>query len=104
MSTKFDALLEKLQNSSMKKVAVACAQDEPVLEAVRAARERKIADAILVGDEAKIRQIAASIQMDLSDFTIINDHRVMFNRQFFPSRIAIISHKRTKITKLIIEL
>lgn len=73
MSTKFDALLEKLQNSSMKKVAVACAQDEPVLEAVRAARERKIADAILVGDEAKIRQIAGSIQMDLSDFTIINE-------------------------------
>ncbi len=73
MSTNFDALLEKLNSCSMKKVAVACAQDEPVLEAVRAARERKIADAILVGDEPKIRQIAASIHMDLSDYEIIHE-------------------------------
>lgn len=73
MSTNFDVLLEKLKSCSMKKVAVACAQDEPVLEAVRAARERKIADAILVGDESKIRQIAASIHMDLSDYEIIHE-------------------------------
>ena len=34
----------------MKKVSVAVAQDSAVLEAVRAAKDRQIADAILVGD------------------------------------------------------
>ena len=32
-----------------------------------------IADAILVGDEAKIREIAAGLNMDLSDYEIINE-------------------------------
>ena len=61
----------------MKKIAVSVAQDEAVLEAVRAAKERGIADAILVGDESKIREIAASIQMDLSGFQIIDEPDVI---------------------------
>ncbi|MDE7403795.1 MAG: phosphate butyryltransferase, partial [Lachnospiraceae bacterium] len=48
------------------------AQDSAVLEAVKAAKERKIADAILVGNEKEIRDIAASLNMDLSGFEIIN--------------------------------
>lgn len=59
-------------NAAPKKVAVAVAQDSAVLEAVKAAKERKIADAILVGDEAKIKEIASSMNMDLSGFEIIN--------------------------------
>ena len=55
------------------KVSVAVAQDAPVLEAVKAAKERNIADAILVGDEAKIREVAASINMNLDGFEIINE-------------------------------
>ena len=54
------------------KVSVAVAQDSAVLEAVRAAKDRQIADAILVGDESKIRAIAADIQVDISDFEIVN--------------------------------
>ncbi|MDD3413287.1 MAG: phosphate butyryltransferase [Lachnospiraceae bacterium] len=69
----FDGLLAKVADCSLKKVAVAVAQDEPVLEAIRAAKERNIADAILVGDESKIREIAASINMDLSSYEIINE-------------------------------
>ena len=42
------------------------------MEAVRAAKDRQIADAILVGDESKIRAIAADIQVDISDFEIVN--------------------------------
>ena len=41
---------------SYEEVAVACAQDDAVLEAVKAAKERHIADAILVGDEARLEQ------------------------------------------------
>ena len=57
MITNFDGLISKVTECSKKIVAVACAQDDAVLEAVAAAKERGIADAILVGDEAKIREI-----------------------------------------------
>ena len=56
----------------MKKISVACAQDDAVLEAVKAAKERGLADAILVGDEAKIRTIARVLKMNLSGYEIIN--------------------------------
>lgn len=72
MSKTFSDLIAKVGECGMKKVAVAVAQDSAVLEAVQAAKERKIADAILVGDEAKIKEIAAEINIDLSDFEIIN--------------------------------
>lgn len=68
----FDALLEKVKACSTKKIAVAVAQDDAVLEAVQAAKERNIANAILVGDEDKIKEIAASLNMDLSDYEIID--------------------------------
>lgn len=73
MSKSFDDLLSKVSQCSKKKVAVACAQDDAVLEAVKAAKERNIADAILVGDEAKIREIAVQMNMDLTDYEIINE-------------------------------
>ncbi len=73
MSKSFGDLVEQVTKCEKKTVSVCCAQDDAVLEAVRAAKEKGIADAILVGDEAKIREIAASINMDLSDYKIINE-------------------------------
>ena len=73
MSKAFKDLLKKVAECDRKKVAVAAAADEPVLEAVQAAKKKDIADAILVGDEAKIREIAAKINMDLTEFEIINE-------------------------------
>ena len=73
MSKTFDDLLWKVNSCDMKKLSVAVAQDKAVLEAVKAAKERNIADAILVGDEAKIKEVAASINMDLSGYEIINE-------------------------------
>lgn len=72
MSKSFDDLLAKVAECPIKKVAVACAQDDAVLEAVQAAKERGIADAILVGDEEKIKEIAAKINIDLSQYEVIN--------------------------------
>jgi phosphate butyryltransferase len=72
MSKTFAYLIAKLNECGTKKVAVAVAQDSAVLEAVQAAKERKIADAILVGNEKEIRDIAAELGMDLSAFEIIN--------------------------------
>ncbi|MCR5789060.1 MAG: phosphate butyryltransferase [Lachnospiraceae bacterium] len=73
MSKTFDDLLKKLSTCPTKKVSVAAAQDQPILEAVAIAKKKGIADAILVGDEAKIREIASSIEMDLKGFEIINE-------------------------------
>lgn len=72
MSKTFDDLISKVSAFDMKKVSVAVAQDSAVLEAVKAAKERGIADAVLVGDESKIKAVAAEIGMDLSGFEIIH--------------------------------
>ena len=73
MGSKFEEIVEKVKTCGRKKVSVAVAQDEAVLEAVRAAKERGIADAILVGDETKIREIATKIGMNLDEYEIINE-------------------------------
>ena len=73
MSKGFDDLIKKVSECSKKKVAVAVAQDAPVLEAVKAAKEQGIADAILVGDEDKIKEVAASLNMDLAGFEIVDE-------------------------------
>lgn len=70
---RFDDIINKVNQCSMKKMAVAAAQDDAVLHAVWEAKKRGIADAVLVGDEAKIREIAASINMDLTGFEIIDE-------------------------------
>ena len=73
MNMGFDGLISKVKEVEMKTVAVAVAEDDAVLEAVQAAKERGIANAILVGDEAKIREIGASLNMNMDDFRIINE-------------------------------
>lgn len=72
MTKSFNDILEMVKKCPTKKVSVAVAQDDAVLEAVKAAKERGIADSILVGDEDKIREIAASLNMNLDDFEIID--------------------------------
>ena len=72
MAKTYDDLLAKVAACPVKKVAVACAQDDAVLEAVKAAKERNIADAILVGDEQKIKTIADVLKMNIKDFEIID--------------------------------
>lgn len=72
MNKTFDDLIAGLNGKPMKKVAVAVAQDSAVLEAVQAAKERGIANAVLVGDETKIREIASSLNMNINDFELIH--------------------------------
>ena len=73
MKKGFDEIISKVNQLEMKKVAVSVAQDSEVLEAVKAAKERGIAEAILVGDEEKIRAIAAEIGMNVDEFEIIHE-------------------------------
>ncbi|MGL4850305.1 MAG: phosphate butyryltransferase [Clostridium sp.] len=76
MSKNFDELLSKVKSVKLKKVSVAVAQDEPVLEAVKSAKEQGIADAILVGDKVKIKEIADKIDMDLTHYEVIHEPNV----------------------------
>lgn len=73
MSKSFNELVSKVSECSVKTVAVSVAQDEAVLEAVKACKERNIANAILVGDKNKIQAIADSMGMDLSGYEIIHE-------------------------------
>ncbi|MGM9941024.1 MAG: phosphate butyryltransferase [Bulleidia sp.] len=73
MSNGFHELRQKAAEGCKKVISVTCAQDEAVLEAVYEAHQMGIVDGILVGDEAKIIEIAAKLNMDLSDFTVVNE-------------------------------
>ena len=73
MRKNFSDLLSRVSACKKKTLSVAVAQDKAVLEAVKAAKERGIADAILVGDEAKIGEIAAELGMDMTEYTVINE-------------------------------
>lgn len=72
MSKSFDDLLDRLSQVEKKKVSVAVAQDDEVLLAVKAAKEKGIADSILVGDLDKIQPIADEIGMNLSDYEVVD--------------------------------
>ena len=57
----FDEIKAYAKQRGPKTISVACAQDKEVLLAVEAARKEGIAKAILVGDEAKISEIAEEL-------------------------------------------
>lgn len=71
MVKNFAEIVTKAQAKGPKTIAVAVAQDLEVLLAVKNAKELGIADAILVGNEAEIRQIAQENQIDLDGFSIV---------------------------------
>lgn len=72
MVKSLEQLLEKAMNEEKKTISVAVAQDKVVLEAVLEAVHMNIVDAILVGDEEKIRNIAKENSLDLSKVKIVN--------------------------------
>ncbi len=70
MIRSLDALLKP--SSPKPTLAVAVAQDSEVLLAVESARKINLADAILVGDEAQIRQTAAALGINIDFYTIVH--------------------------------
>lgn len=72
MAKNFDELFEKVKQAPKKKVSVAVAQDDEVLKAVKGAKEKGIADAILVGDKEEIVKIMGEIDMNPDDYEIID--------------------------------
>ena len=72
MNKSFEDLFKELSRVEKKKVSVAVAQDSEVLLAVKAAKEKNIADSILVGDADKIKEIADEIGMNLADYEVVD--------------------------------
>lgn len=64
---------EYADNKGPKKIAVAFAQDEDVLLALKAAVKERICAPILVGDREKIIEISNEINFDLSNVEIIDE-------------------------------
>ncbi|SMC27070.1 phosphate butyryltransferase [Clostridium acidisoli DSM 12555] len=73
MIKSFDEILLKVKSKDIKTVAVAVAQDEPVLEAIRDAKKNGIAEAILVGDKSEIISIALKVGMNIDEFKIVDE-------------------------------
>lgn len=73
MINSFDEVITKVKKRPIKKVAVAVAQDEPVLEAIRDAMAEGIAQAVLVGDRKKIIDAAQKVGLSLDNVEIIDE-------------------------------
>ncbi|HAJ31795.1 MAG TPA: phosphate butyryltransferase [Candidatus Atribacteria bacterium] len=68
----FDEVLEKAKDYGPKKMAVASAEQEDVLNAVETARKERLIDSILVGDKKEIIQIAEKKGIDPVNYEIID--------------------------------
>jgi phosphate butyryltransferase len=77
MITKLSDLYNHIDKQiKKKKLVVAVAQEEHVLEAVAEAKRKNIVDLILVGHEKKIKEILERKELPLSDVEIINEENI----------------------------
>ena len=70
----FDEMIALVEPQPLRKIAVACGQDSAVIAAAAAARQRNVAETVLVGDEPQIREIAESVDVDLAENQIAVVH------------------------------
>ena len=69
----FDKLLNDLKKDvKIKRLAIAGADNPETIETSRKAKDMKIGDSILIGNEKKIREIAKEINIDISDFEVVD--------------------------------
>lgn len=73
MSKSFKDLLDLAKEKGPKVISVAVAEDEDVLQAIKAAVDCKIVEAILVGEKSKIEEIAKRIDFNLDGIEIIDE-------------------------------
>lgn len=77
----FDELINKAKSNvfsdgSRRKVAVMCADDEEVLAALSEAKEKEIAEAVLVGNQEDILKIANEHKINIEGMQIIDEKDV----------------------------
>ncbi len=72
MITNFNDILKFAKERGPKTIAVAVAQDLEVLRAVNEAQKKGIANAVLVGNQDEIQEIASKNDIDINQYTIID--------------------------------
>lgn len=75
MIHKLSELVEKAAKRSLRKIAVAAAEDVTVLKSLKAAIKEGVVTAILVGDKVEIERIAQSIDFNLSGIQIVHNDK-----------------------------
>ncbi|MCR3955923.1 MAG: phosphate butyryltransferase [Gudongella sp.] len=73
MAKNFESLFKLAQEKGPKKIAVAVAQDEDVLGAIKLAYEKGIVEPILVGDKEIIEKLAKEMSFDISKVEIVDE-------------------------------
>jgi len=73
MFRSFDELLDAARARGPVSIAVAAAHDPDVIEALKRARELKLAEGILVGKGSEIRAMARAAAFDLSESQVVNE-------------------------------
>ncbi len=73
MAKNFETLFKLAQEKGPKTMAVAVAQDEDVLGAIKLAYEKGIVDPILVGDKESIEKIAEKISFNIDGIQIVDE-------------------------------
>lgn len=73
MITNFDELLNSIKNKPIRRLAIASAEGEEIIWAVRQAVEQNIIFPILIGDKEKIEEVCKKANFDLSKCEIIDE-------------------------------
>lgn len=78
MIHKLSELVEKAKNKTKCRIAVAAAEDEHVLKAIKLAVEEGVVEPILVGNKTEIEKIANNIGLNLEGIDIIDNRESAF--------------------------
>jgi phosphate butyryltransferase len=68
-----DTFIEIAKQKPKKQIAVAAAEDEPVLSAIAEAIKHNIAEPVLIGNMEKIHSISSAMGFDISNLSIIDE-------------------------------
>lgn len=70
--TSFDQLISAVKNKGRKRLAIASAEGEEIIEAMKQATEEGIISGVLIGDQPKIEEICRKKNMDLNQVEIMH--------------------------------
>jgi len=90
----FKEIIKLAQNNGPKIIAVAAANDEDVLKAIKIALDENICTPILVGDKELIQSISKKINLDLSKVEILDEKD---NKQASIKAVSLVSSGKADI-------
>ncbi|MCL5039076.1 MAG: bifunctional enoyl-CoA hydratase/phosphate acetyltransferase [Firmicutes bacterium] len=90
----FSAIVQEARRRPQKRVAVAMAEDEEVLLAIKQAQEMGIAWGILIGQQEKIRRVAERISLALDGDQVIQEDNY---EEAARRAVAMVKHKEADI-------